>query len=189
MKHVLLLIALYLVSAIAPISAANPVRPFTSLSKERGFEHIMVYNDVETGFSDIRVTLRPDVFLSHFDHAFPEDRGQCYIDLRPRLGSELRGVSVDLGKFKVSEDEFSISLRVPTEHLEKYQLWFSCSIIWEEVPVIGGETFFVSLNELRRADQAILETDPIWAELRSRASTNTTRSAETIKEPESGPGE
>ena len=172
MRTILAFMAFSLLFTSVSASAANPVMPFSSLSKKRGFESIVVYNCDETELSDVRVTLQPDVFLEHFEHAFPQNRSQCHVHLQPKFGTEIRGVSVALGVFKVSKEAFSISFTVPTEHLKEYELWFSCSITWGRIPVLGGETYTVSLDDLRRAKQAVLETDPIWEELAATRSSS-----------------
>ena len=73
--------------------------------------------------------------------------------LRPKHGTSIRGVSVEFGRFTHKEEEFEVSLKVPTEHLDQYELWFRCSIAAVDIPVIGGATYVAALEDLKVAEK------------------------------------
>lgn len=128
--------------------------PLTSFNKERGFSKIIVLADEAKGTTSIEIVLQPNTFLNHFDHAFTEDRVRCIATLEPKFNTKIKALSVDLGEFSPKTDSFRVSLSVPDEQLVEYEIQFSCMITSKDIPIIGGQTFVISLGNLWKASQS-----------------------------------
>jgi hypothetical protein len=147
---------------VAPIAGAiNPTMPLKRLDEARGFPTVIACQDPKDDIIHYRIILNPAQFLSHFQHGFPDRKPQVSVTLRGANTDGFKGVTVELGTASSDEKELPIVFSVPTSDLDRYDLEFQCSIPFDNLPIIGGELYYASLAEFRRAPSTTREDHPI----------------------------
>jgi len=145
----------------ASSSAVNAVVTIASIEKDRGFTHIWALQDDRAGVTSFTIDIDPKKFSDGCNYRGVFGAPASFtVSLCPNNTDSFKGVTAEIGSFKIDDKELRLRFQVPTPDLSHYHLEFQGFTESDgSIPRFGNGLYIASLPAIRHAKSAITEAD------------------------------